>query len=331
MPAHEVTSPAATDGRDARAGIDRALPHVPSQPLPIIVNAAAGAGRAKEGLESLEEVFRTAGLDARLVPFGRGDDLRSIAAEAAADRPAAVVAAGGDGTINAVASALVGTDIPLGVLPLGTLNHFAKDLRIPVDPVEAANTIAAGHIAEVDVGYVNGLAFLNNSSLGLYPSIVRHRESQQRRLGRGKWPALLWATWTVLRRRPFLKVRLCLDDVQSECITSFVFIGNNDYTMEGFNIGVRERLDQGRLSIYMSQRRSRARLLMLAFRALFGRLYQAKDFEALTAQSVTVETRHRRLHVATDGEVNVLDTPLEYTVRPRALRVLVPAPPAAQT
>ena len=299
-------------------------------PIPIIINAAAGAGRAGDGMSALEEHFRAAGVDARMVPFRPGDDLKAIAAEAAASKPAAVVAAGGDGTINAVASALVGTDVPLGVLPMGTLNHFAKDLGIPLDPAEAARTIADGRIAEVDVGEVNGLVFLNNSSIGLYPSIVRHRESQQRRLGRGKWPALVWATWTVLRRRPFLTVRLRLDEGDTLCTTSFVFIGNNQYTMEGFDIGARERLDQGRLSIYMSQRRSRLRLLLLAFRALFGRLHQAKDFEALTAQALTIETRHRKLHVATDGEVNLLDTPLEYVVRPRALRVRVPAPPAKE-
>ncbi len=295
-------------------------------PIPIIVNETAGAGRAKDGLDTLEEIFRGVGIEVRVVPFNSGDDLKAIAVEAAATKPSAVVAAGGDGTINTVASALVGTGVPLGVLPLGTLNHFAKDLGIPLDVSEAAKIIAAGHTADVDVGSVNGHIFLNNSSLGLYPSIVRNREVQQRRLGRGKWPALLWATWTVLRRRPFLKVGLCLDDVKRQCVASFVFIGNNEYTMEGFNIGARARVDQGRLSVYMSQRRSRARLLMLAIRALLGRLYQARDFEAVTVQSLTVESRHRRLHVATDGEVNLLDTPLEYEIRPGALRVLVPSP-----
>lgn len=294
-------------------------------PIPIIVNAAAGAGRAKDGLATLEEIFREVGVEVRLVSFDSGDDLKAIAAEAVATRPPAVIAAGGDGTINAVASALVGSGIPLGVLPLGTLNHFAKDLGVPLDVTEAAQIIAAGHVADVDVGSVNGHIFLNNSSLGLYPSIVRHRDSQQRRLGRGKWPALLWATWTVLRRRPFLNVGLCLDNETRQCRTSFVFIGNNEYTMEGFNIGSRARVDQGRLSVYMSQRRSRHRLLMLALRALFGKLYQTRDFEAITVESLTVESRHRRLHVATDGEVNMLDTPLEYEIRPRALRVLVPA------
>ncbi len=292
--------------------------------LPVIINAAAGNAQHGEGYEKLDEALRAAGIEWRMAPMRDGDDLTQIAARAAAERPAAVIACGGDGTSSAVASALVGTGIPLGVLALGTLNHFAKDVGIPLELGEAARTIAAGHAVDVDVGEVNGRIFINNSSLGLYPHIVRHREQQQRRLGRGKWPAFLWATLTMLRRSPFLNVRLCLDDVQTQVRTSFVFIGNNEYVMEGFDIGKRERVDAGRLSIYLTRRRSRARVLMLAVRALIGRLQQAKDFEALTAQSIVVETRHKRLHVATDGEVTILDTPLEYAIRPRALRVLVP-------
>ena len=290
--------------------------------LPVIVNASAGTAA---GIGNLEQVFRSAGVDAKIVPFSRGDDLKKIAAQEVESGPRAIVAGGGDGTVNAVASALVGTGIPLGVLPLGTLNHFAKDLGIPLTLEDAVRTIAAGHTTEVDVGSVNGQVFINNSSLGLYPHIVRDREMQQRRLGRSKWTALALATVTMLRRSPFLKLRLSLDDVEHRLTTSFVFIGNNEYVMEGFDIGARTHLDAGRLSVYLSRRRSRVRVLMLALRALVGRLYQADDFEAATAQKLVVDTPHRRLHVATDGEVSVMAPPLEYTIRPRALRVLVPA------
>lgn len=292
----------------------------------VIINAAAGTAANGSGSDTLEDIFQAAGVDARISRVQPRDDLKQITEAAVKAGPRAVVAGGGDGTINAVASVLAGTDIPLGLLPLGTLNHFAKDLGVPLELDQAIRTIAAGYTVHVDVGEVNGQVFINNSSLGLYPHIVRDREVQQRRLGRGKWPALFWATVTMLRKSPFLTLRLNLDDVQRQCTTSFVFIGNNEYVMEGFNIGARERLDLGHLSVYLSRRRSRGRLLMLAVRALIGRLYQAKDFEATTVQSLVVETRHRRLHVATDGEVTVMQTPLEYVIRPRALRVFVPAP-----
>jgi diacylglycerol kinase family enzyme len=297
---------------------------VAANPVAVIVNATAGTGHDDAACEALEKRFAAHGVEARVYPARSGAELAGIAQRVARQKPAAVVAGGGDGTLNAVASALAGTGIPFGVLPLGTLNHFAKDLGIPLELDAAVKTIAEGHTAEVDVGEVNGQVFINNSSLGLYPQIVRHRETQQRRLGRGKWPALLWASITALRRSPFMNVRLSLDHVEQRYKTTFVFIGNNEYAMEGFSIGKRERLDAGRLSVYVSHRRGRGGLVILALRALFGRLQQAKDFHALTAQNMVIETRRPRLHVATDGEVNMMETPLEYRVRPRALRVLVP-------
>jgi diacylglycerol kinase family enzyme len=301
---------------------------VTGDPLVVIVNATAGPGHDQNACEKLEALFAGHGVAVRVLPAHTGAELTEIAQRVAGERPPAVVAGGGDGTLNAVASALKGTGIPFGVLPLGTLNHFAKDLGIPLELDSAVKTIAEGHTAEVDVGEVNGQVFINNSSLGLYPQIVRHRETQQRRLGRGKWPALVWASITALRRSPFLNVRLTLDDVEQRYRTTFVFIGNNEYAMEGFSIGKRERLDAGRLSVYVSHRRGRGALVILALRALFGRLSQAKDFHALTAQSIVVETRRPRHHVSTDGEVTVMQTPLQYRVNPRALRVFVPRPVA---
>lgn len=235
-----------------------------------------------------------------------------------------MVAGGGDGTINAVASVLAGSGVALGVLPLGTLNHFAKDLDIPLDLEQAVATIARGTTTPVDVGDVNGRIFLNNSSLGLYPHIVRDRDQQQRRLGRGKWTAFGWAVVAALRRFPFLGVRLRVNGDEHARRTPFVFIGNNDYRMQGFHIGARARLDGGALSIYVAQRPTRLGLLRLAWHALRGRLAQARDFDVLSSAQFTIETRHHRLHVATDGEVNIMQPPLCYRSRPAALNVLVP-------
>jgi diacylglycerol kinase family enzyme len=294
--------------------------------IPVIINATAGTGHADAECASLREAFAAAGLDARVFPAGSGKELVEIAERVSSEKPPVIVAGGGDGTLNAVASVIAGSEVALGVLPLGTLNHFAKDLGIPLALEDAVRTIAEGHSMAVDVGEVNGRVFINNSSLGLYPRIVRHRELQQRQLGRGKWPALLWASITALKRSPFLNVRLNVDDAAQSYRTTFVFVGNNEYVMEGFNIGQRERLDGGRLSVYVSHRRGRAGLIMLGLRALFGRLRQADDFDALTAETLHVDTRHERLLVATDGEVSLMDVPLEYRIRPRHLCVIVPGP-----
>ncbi len=211
----------------------------------------------------------------------------------------------------------------LGVLPFGTMNHFAKDLGIPLDLEGAVETIVAGHAASVDVGEVNGRIFLNNSSLGLYPRNIREREKQQR-LGWGKWPAYIWAALGVLRRYPFLEIRLSVDGKELTSRTPFVFVGNNEYEMKGLNIGSRARLDKGELSLYTASRTRRLGLIGLALRALFGGLRQERDFLAFAAKDVWIGTRHKRVRMALDGEVTIMEPPFHYRVRPGALRVLAP-------
>jgi diacylglycerol kinase family enzyme len=296
---------------------------MPSHPA-IIINAASGADDKEEARARLGEVFAAGGMKARISLARSGEEITELAQRAVKDDCEPIIAGGGDGTINAVASVLLGTKRTLGVLPLGTLNHFAKDLNLPLGLEEAARVCVEGHAPRVDVGEVNGRIFLNNSSLGLYPSIVRHREKQQERLGRGKWPAFFWAVLSVLRRYPFLSVRLSVDGREMTSRTPFVFIGNNEYEMENFNLGGRSCLDKGQLSLYVAHRTGRLGLLRLAFSALFGRLSKQDDFHATCTKEIWIETRRRRLRVATDGEVTVMTTPLHYRVRPGALRVLVP-------
>lgn len=296
-----------------------------SRPV-VILNATSGANDKEEARARLAELFAARGLDARISLASSGAEIVEMARRAAREDCETVVAGGGDGTINAVASTLVGTRKRLGVLPLGTLNHFAKDLKIPLDLEGAARNIVEGHVARVDVGEVNGRIFLNNSSLGLYPSIVRQREKQQERLGRGKWPAFIWATLSVLRRYPFLVVRLSTDKEALVRRTPFVFVGNNEYEMESFNVGARSCLDAGQLSLYTAHRTGRLGLLRFAIRALFGGLRDEQDFDAMCTKEVWIETRRHRLRVATDGEVTVMNTPLHYRVLPGALSVIVPRP-----
>lgn len=291
----------------------------------IIINASSGTDDKKQARELLADTFASSNVEARISLAESGEEIIDLARRAVRDNCQPIIAGGGDGTINAVASVLIDTDRTLGVLPLGTLNHFAKDLNIPLDVAEAARVCLEGRVANVDVGEVNGRIFLNNSSLGLYPSIVRHREKQQQQLGRGKWPAFIWATLSTLKRYPFLSVRLSTDDERMIRHTPFVFVGNNEYEMESFNIGARSCIDAGQLSLYVAHRTTRLGLLRLAWRALFGGLRDEEDFNAMCTKEVWIETRRpKRLRVATDGEVNTMTTPLHYRVRPGALRVFVP-------
>ena len=297
---------------------------IASKEIPVILNGGAGGGESSDEARALREAFDEAGLEARLLPFRSGEDMRDFARRAMEEKPPVLVAAGGDGTVSAVADVVRGTATALGVIPVGTLNHFAKDLGISLDPKEAARTIAAGRRTRLDVGEVNGRAFLNNASLGLYADMVRKRERQQRRLRRSKRAAMLWATLEVLHRSRLLDLRLELEDAVQECRAPFVFVGNNRYLMEGFDIGKREQLDGETLSVYTTRCCTAGGLLGLALRALVGRLRQAEDFVESSVRSLRVESRRGQLLVATDGELSTMQMPLELRIRPRALEVVVP-------
>jgi len=290
----------------------------------VIVNAGAGLGYCGGWTAALAEKFRAQGVDADITLAKSGEEMITRAERAVTEGAPTVVAGGGDGTINAVASVLAGTETRLAVLPLGTLNHFAKDLKIPLDLDQAVANAVHGTAVRVDVGEVNGRIFLNNSSLGIYPDIVRDREAQQRHLGRGKWPAFGRALLDALRRFPFLSVRLRINGEEHLRRTPFVFIGNNEY-LQGLTLGARERLDTGKLCLYVAQKPTRLGLLRYAVHALFGKLQEARDFDVLSSQSLIIETRHQRLRVATDGEVTLMNPPLCYRSRAAALTVIVPA------
>ena len=299
---------------------------MPLTPIKIIISAGAGtvAGSDNQKLcERLAQIFNDNQINVDMSLAQSGAEVTEFAQCAARGPYKVLVAAGGDGTVNTVAAAAVDSDKILGVLPLGTLNHFARDLNIPFDLQAAANTIIAGHTTMVDVAEVNNRIFLNNSSLGLYPIIVRERQKRER-LGFRKWPAFFWATIQALRRYPFLDVQLRVNGELLDRLTPFVFVGNNEYAMDLFNIGLRDRLDRGTLSIYITHRPSRLKLISLALRAVFGRLRDDKDFLALASNEVKIQTGRKRLRVAFDGEVDLMETPLKYRVRPGALRVIVP-------
>jgi diacylglycerol kinase family enzyme len=277
----------------------------------VLQNARAGTTCAPE---DIQRALREADLDAEV----RQVDGAAAAAAAQAD---AVVAAGGDGTVSAVASALAGTETPLGILPLGTLNHFARDLGLPLELREAARVVAAGHVRQVDVAEVNGHAFVNNSSVGFYPHVVRKRTRLRASLG--KWLAMAWSAVAVLWRLPRMRLRLRTAAGEAPVVTPFLFVGNNRYEA-GVAAARREAIDRGELRIYVARWAGRLGFMRVALRWFFGR-GRDQDVAELSVRSVSVESHRSTLHVAADGEVLRLRPPLRYVIRPRALRVLAPA------
>ena len=293
----------------------------------VLINAAAGARGGAERLSAARDALDAAGVAAEIRAVA-GAGMEDAARQAVAAGAEMVVAGGGDGTVNAVAGVVVGTNVVLGVLPMGTLNHFARDLGLPPKLDHAAQLLAAGPggARAVDVGEVNGRRFVNNASVGLYAHIVSRRERQQHRLGRNKWVALLVAAASVLRRYPMLEVVLDTGERATPRRTPFLFVGNNRYEMNLLSAVGRTAIDRGELSLYFAHRAGRLGLVWMALRGLFGRLDQASDFEAMALAEVTVRTRRKTLRLALDGEVTRMAPPLHFRVLPGALRVI--APPA---
>lgn len=289
--------------------------------VPVILNVASGTGETPRAAKKIAEAFRSSGLEPKIIMVKK--DITRAAAMAVKDGRRLIVACGGDGTISAVASALVHTEAALGVLPLGTFNHFARDLDIPLDAEAAVRVIAAGKVAQVDVGEISGQIFINNSSVGLYPSIVLERQLE-RRSGHTKWAAFFLATWRVLRRSPRLQIRLTVGSTEIVQSTAFVFIGNNQFEIEGPKIGTRQTLNAGELFCYVAHATTRWQLLRLALDALIGRLRRSQALNMVHGKEAWIASRRRHLRVALDGEVAALPTPLHFRIRPGALRVIVP-------
>jgi diacylglycerol kinase family enzyme len=291
--------------------------------IAVIVNAAAG-GKSHDEAE-VRDLFHAAGREARIITLRPGQSPFD-AARAASAHASIVVAAGGDGTVSAVAAGILESPAALGVLPLGTMNHFAKDLRIPLGLPDAAGVIAAGHVRRVDVGRVNDRVFVNNASIGVYPDIVQERETLQRH-GHAKLTAMVIATLSVLKRYPGLTVTADIDGQVRTWRSPFVFVGNNEYDIDGLHIGARTRLDRGVLFVYLSPRTRTRDLPLLLARALIGRAGESGGFEIVPAANLTIAPAWtRRIPVALDGEVAAMSTPLRYRACPAALRVVAPQP-----
>jgi diacylglycerol kinase family enzyme len=287
-----------------------------------VVNAGSGSRDFHDVPGLIAGAFAVHGVEpsVAVVPGGEIGDAARHALQGGAS---VVVAGGGDGTVSTVASVLAGTGIPLGVLPFGTLNHFARDLRIPLEMEAAVGTIAAGHSVAVDVGEVNGRYFINNASLGLYPRLVWERE-KERRAGRGKLGALAVAavrTWQRYRR-----VHVIVNNGEQQRVvrTPFVFVGNNEYELEGLEVGRRERVTDGRLQVCTAPDMTRMELVRVVAGAFTGRLRAVDHFESLCATECSIQARSRRQGVTLDGELYVMTMPLLFRTHPGMLRVLVP-------
>lgn len=299
------------------------------RPVTVLWNSRSGWDEGERDAEIVREVLSRGGNHVEFRKIQKGDDIVEQCRNCLGSGAEVFVAAGGDGTVNAVASAIVNTTAALGVIPSGTLNHFARDLEIPLKADEAAQELVNGHQVSVDVGSVNGRIFINNSVIGLYPIYRAAREALERKqLGRsriGQFFAVLGGIARVFWRLPHLRLRLVLDGREREIRTPFVLIANNEHELESWQLGRRTSLSEGRLWVYVMRSCSRWKLLRFFVNFVFHQFRREDAFEVFKVSALSIRTKRDRIGVGVDGEIVKMQTPLEYKSLPRALHVIAPA------
>ncbi len=291
----------------------------------VVANFGAGLFPGDTSGQIRDSFARYPHVTCRIDDFQESGGVRACVERAIQSGADIVAAAGGDGTVSSVADLLVGTDVQLGVLPMGTLNHLAKDLSIPLDLDGAVDTICAGTTARIDVGEVNGRHFVNNVSLGAYPKTVQLRDRWRRFIG--KWPAMILASAWVLLQLPWFRVHLEWNGNRTRRFVPLLFVGNNPYETSWPDVGTRSVLTNGVLWVMLLRETRFFSLVNAAFHALSGRIWALEELEILHTGELTVRTSRRRLTIALDGETFRQYTPLVFRSHPSALRVRVPAKP----
>ncbi|WP_295955664.1 diacylglycerol kinase family protein [Rhodoferax sp.] len=300
----------------------------PAAPLIFIINAASGRSDADAKRAVIDQALQAAGRTGELC-FTRPADLPRVAREAAATALAtrsAVVAVGGDGTINAVSQAAHAAGCAMGVVPLGTFNYFARTHGISTEPAQAAQMLMQAVPTPVQVGTVNGHVFLVNASLGLYPVLLEDRETYKARFGRSRWVALGAALMTLLRGHRQLHLHIDQGGVVRNVRTPTLFVGNNRLQLEQVGVNLSEHparpLDDGQIAAVMLKPIGTLAMVGLMLHGAMGTLGEAGNVDSFAFSRMVVQPRRRKIKVAFDGEVTRMRTPLEFRVAAQPLYLL---------
>lgn len=290
----------------------------------VVLNRGSGKKKHAALRDMLHDRLAPACGDFTLRESRRGRDLPDLARRVATEGFDLVIAAGGDGTQSAVAGALAGKDVVMGVLPGGTFNYFARDLGVGETIEDALDTILDARVAAVDVGDVNGLIFLNNVSLGAYPQILKTREGIYKRWGRSRLAAY-WSVLVALRRlrRPMQLVAR-VDGESRRYTSALVFVARSAYQMDSFGLEGADAIRDGQLAVLIAKARRPLPLMRSALRLALGKSARDDDFDLILTDDLTIETPKTRQLVAHDGEKTVLSSPFRLLVRHGALKLLMP-------
>jgi diacylglycerol kinase family enzyme len=301
-------------------------------PFYIVLNPKSGSRDAREARAQICSIIEGAG---RKCEFLVVQDPRSLpeiarqAAQAAVREGGAIVAAGGDGTINCVAHATLPTRRPFGILPLGTFNYSSRAHGIPLETEEAARALLGARIKPVQVGALNERIFLVNASLGLYPQVLQDREHYKRLYGRKRVVAIWSALNTIARGYGLLSLDIEHDGEREIVRTPTLFVGNNPLQLEQIGLPEAEDVQRRRLAGVLVKPVSSRALLWLALRGAMGKLGEEDkvrnfSFRRMTVNPQRVDPR-RGAKIATDGEIVWLQPPLDFRVASESLYLLVPA------
>jgi diacylglycerol kinase family enzyme len=304
----------------------------PSSTLRFILNGHSGSQDGEGTREAIESTLKSTGRTGELI-YCQPGELPHAAAKAARQALAersAIVAVGGDGTINAVAQAAHASGCALGVIPRGTFNYFARTHGLPLDVAEATAQLLAAQPMPVQVGAINDQVFLVNASVGLYPQLLEDREAWKSRFGRNRLVALGAAFATLMRTPNRLKLSIELDGVKRELRTLTLFVGNNRLQLEQVGVtgnppGQAPR-DNGHVTAVVLKPIGTLGMLGLMLRGALGSLGEAEGIEHFEFDEMVVKPpsvmRLRRLKVAFDGEVARMKPPLRFRVMPEPLYLL---------
>jgi diacylglycerol kinase family enzyme len=300
-------------------------------PLFIVLNVGSGSNDAVATREIIEAVLTQAGREHLVRVVEDPAQLHNIArqtVEQARSRGGVVVVAGGDGTINAVAQATLGSGCPFGVLPQGTFNYFSRTHGIPSDTTEAMRLLLTARAHPVQVGLVNDRVFLVNASMGLYPKLLENREAHKRQFGRNRLVAFWSGLITLLREHRQLRLLIEHRGETRHMRTPTLFVSNNRLQLEQIGIPQARLLEQGLLAAITLRPVGTLTMLWLLVRGAFGQLGEADSVTHFAFKRISVTPAMpygtHRVKIATDGEIVWLQAPIEFRVAPESLYLLKP-------
>jgi diacylglycerol kinase family enzyme len=288
----------------------------------VLINHKAGSARWSE--REIADQFKALDWSVN-IQFVRPKKLVQTLNELCDSGVKTIIIGGGDGSISTAAAILANRDVTLGILPMGTFNLFAIDINMPIPLPEAIRALHQATPHQIDLGQLNQHIFLNKASIGLHPFAIETRRLYQKKWRLSKRLAITFALISSVWHSPNLHISLKTPEGEQEIDTPFLVVGNNEYDTGPNKLLDRQEFDRGHLCIFYAHEINRITLLRMGIQAFLGwKLKAISDLETIMTTAVDVHLKKKHLTVAIDGEVAHFDTPLQFQILPKTLRVLLP-------